>query len=128
MLHHNPIYRTWLGAAVAALALAACSEDMPEDRRVAGGDPATGRAVFLAQGCGACHTAPGIRGARGVVGPPLGGVAGRAYIAGQIPNEPDAMISWLIDPPAHIPATAMPDTGLSVEDARHLAAFLYTLR
>jgi len=26
-----------------------------------------------------------------------------------------------------VPATGMPDVGLSVEDARHVAAYLYTL-
>ena len=42
------------------------------------GDPAAGQAVFLAQGCGACHTVRGVPGAAGAVGPELTQVATNA--------------------------------------------------
>ena len=41
---------------------------------------------------------------------------------------PENMIRWLIDPQAVEPGTAMPNLGMSEADARHIAAYLYTLR
>ena len=93
------------------------------------GDPVRGRAIIAsgAHGCTACHAIPGIRTARGVVGPPLGGLARRAFIAGQLPNNMGVLVAFLQDPPALAPRTGMPDVGLTLEEARHIAAFLYTL-
>ena len=62
------------------------------------------------------------------MGPPLAGIASRAYIAGVLPNEPDNMLRWLLDPRAVDSLTAMPATGLSESQARDVAAYLYTLR
>lgn len=70
---------------------------------------------------------PGVGPVAGLVGPSLDGFAGRAYIAGRLPNRPDALVAWLRDPTVVDPLTAMPDTGLSAEEATHLAAYLYTL-
>jgi cytochrome c2 len=69
-----------------------------------------------------------VRGARGRVGPSLAGFAGRGYIAGVLPNTPDNLVWWLRDPPEVVPRTAMPDLGLGQAEARHVAAFLATLR
>ncbi|MFA7429771.1 MAG: c-type cytochrome [Rhodospirillaceae bacterium] len=115
-------------AALAVLALAACDTGPADHQRVAGGDADAGRATVIAEGCGACHTMPGIRGARGTVGPPLEGFAQRGYIAGQFPNEPAELMRWLADPPAVLPGTAMPATGLSAQQQRDVAAFLYAQR
>ena len=65
---------------------------------------------------------------RGVVGPPLDGMASRAFIAGQLPNTPDVLVAFLQNPPALVPATGMPDVRLSLDQARHVAAYLYTLK
>ncbi len=92
------------------------------------GGPEAGRQAIARAGCGSCHTIPGIAGARAIVGPPLTGIANRNYIAGVLPNEPEAMIRWLLDPGSHSPKTVMPDTGLSEQEARDIAAYLYTLR
>jgi cytochrome c553 len=93
------------------------------------GDPARGRAIIAtgAHGCAACHAIPGIRSPRGIVGPPLGGVGQRAFIAGQLPNRPDVLAAFLQNPPALVPSTGMPDVGLTAEEARHVAAYLATL-
>jgi cytochrome c2 len=96
-------------------------------RRVVDGDPARGRLLAMQYGCGACHRAPDIGMARGRVGPDLTGFAGRGYIAGILTNRPGALVSWLRNPPAHAPQTAMPDMGIGARDARDLAAWLYTL-
>jgi cytochrome c1 len=93
-----------------------------------GGDPARGRELIVHYGCGSCHSIPGIREARGLVGPPLILFGRRTFIAGQVPNTPDQLVRWLLDPTAIEPGTAMPKLGLSEQDARHIAAYLYTLR
>jgi mono/diheme cytochrome c family protein len=98
-------------------------------KRVDGGDPARGLALVAtgSYGCAACHAIPGVRFPRGNVGPPLDGMAGRSLIAGQLPNKPGVLVSFLQNPPALAPQTGMPDVGLSVDQARDIAAFLYTL-
>ena len=79
-------------------------------------------------GCDTCHTIPGIRTARALVGPPLTSVAGRVYLAGHLPNTPTNMEQWIQHPRANEPHTAMPEMGVTDADARDIAAYLYTLR
>lgn len=95
---------------------------------VTGGDPERGRILMRRYGCQSCHTIPGVPGARGRVGPPLAGIAGRSYIAGVLTNEPENMVRWIQDPRGVDSLTAMPDVGVTPADARHIAAYLYTLR
>ena len=93
-----------------------------------GGDPDKGIAAIGRYGCGSCHDIPGIRSARGTVGPPLGRIAVRTYLAGRLSNTPANMMQW-IQHPQHIErGTAMPEMGVTADDARHITAFLYTLR
>lgn len=108
-----------------ALLLAGCSERPVVP--MLGADSARGKEVIRRHGCVACHTVPGVSGPVTNVGPPLENMARRAYIAGVVPNLPSEMIRWLRDPPAVDPCTAMPDMGLSDEEARNIAAYLYTL-
>ncbi len=93
-----------------------------------GGDPARGRALLRPHGCTGCHSIPGVRGANGRAGPALQGFAGRLYIGGVAENSAANLIRWLEDPPSLAPHTAMPRTGLSPQEARDVAALLYTLR
>ena len=104
-----------------------CRHDPPVVQ-VAGGNPARGREAITVYGCGACHVVPGVRGARGMVGPPLTAFAGRAYIAGEAPNTASALIRWIMNPQSIEPGTAMPALGVSEAHARDIAAYLYTLR
>jgi cytochrome c553 len=96
---------------------------------VRGGDPARGRAIIAAgvHGCAACHTIPGIPSPNGIVGPRLDGLSRRGFIAGQLPNRPDVLVAFLQDPPALVPQTGMPNVGLTGEQARDIAAYLYSL-
>ena len=94
---------------------------------VAGGDASHGPAVIEAYGCGACHTIPGVRSARGLVGPPLLWWSRRTFIAGEVPNTPDFLIRWIEVPQAIEPGTAMPNLGVPEGAARNIAAYLYTL-
>ena len=93
-----------------------------------GGDPARGRTLMRTYGCQTCHTIPGVDGADGLVGPPLAGIARRSYIGGVLPNAPQNMIHWIQDPKRVDSLTAMPNVGVTPSDARHIAAYLYTLR
>jgi len=113
------------------LSLSACGEAAPDQAlRVPGGDPEKGRAVLASNlyGCGSCHAIPGVAHARGSVGPPLHGMALRAYVAGRVPNQPGNLVAWIVDPQAIDPLNAMPRTGIGPEEATHVAAYLYTLR
>ncbi len=92
------------------------------------GNPQHGKQLIEAYGCGACHIIPGIRNARGLVGPPLILFAERTMVAGEIPNTPDNLVKWVQNPPSIEPNTAMPDLGLSQAQAQDIAAYLYTLR
>lgn len=87
-------------------------------------DPDRGRRLIAERGCTACHTVPGVSGPASRVGPPLGNMARQAYVAGLLPNTPENLVRWLMDPPAVNPRTAMPDTGLQRADAEDIAAYL----
>jgi cytochrome c len=99
----------------------------PLPRTVPGGQASRGAEIIKQAGCGACHTIPGIPGAAGVVGPPLTALSQRSFIAGKLPNTAENLTRWLLDPHAVEPDTAMPTLGLTVEQARDVAAYLYTL-
>lgn len=93
-----------------------------------GGDAREGKKVIQAYGCGACHVIPGVHAANGMVGPPLYFFSRRTMIAGELPNTPQNLVRWIQNPPSVEAATAMPDLGLSDQQARDAAAYLYTLR
>lgn len=113
--------------AAAAAMLAGCGDDV-EPRPVAGGDAVLGKRLVEQYQCGACHAIPGAAAAAGTAGPPLAGFGKRSYIAGRIPNQAPALVQWLVNPPAMKPGTMMPNLGVSETEARHMAAWLYTLQ
>jgi cytochrome c2 len=92
------------------------------------GDPRRGLDSIRDRHCGACHQIPGVVGAYGVIGPSLSGFAGRTFVAGLLPNTPDNLVRWIEAPQAIEPRAAMPQLGLGDEEARNVAAYLYTLR
>ena len=111
---------------VAAAGCGTASGHSP-DRVVERGDAGRGRDAIVAYGCGSCHMIPGIRDANGLVGPPLDHWAERRIIAGEVPNDPDRLITWLTVPQSIEPGTAMPNMGVTDGQARDMAAYLYTL-
>jgi cytochrome c2 len=84
--------------------------------------------VIKKYGCNTCHTISGVRGADGLVGPPLTGIADRMYIGGVARNTPSNMVSWIENPKQFDSKTAMPNVGVSHRDAVDIASYLYTLR
>jgi mono/diheme cytochrome c family protein len=115
--------RALAGALVAVLP--ACGPAPGE--RVLGGDPEAGARVIARVQCGVCHDIPGVPGARGIVGPPLGGFARRAYNGGVVPNQPAELARWIRNAPSIAPDTGMPALPLDEREARDAAAYLYTL-
>jgi cytochrome c2 len=95
---------------------------------IPGGDAERGRQAMAEYGCPACHTIPGVTRADATVGPPLTGWAERGSIAGEFPNTPDYLLTWLQDPQLMIPGSIMPDVGVPEPVARDMSAYLYTLR
>lgn len=111
------------------LMLAGCSDGIPTlAEQAVQGETERGRELIYRFGCGSCHVIPGVANADGTVGPPLTQWASRNYIAGAIVNQPENLMLWLMDPETVEPGTAMPEVGVSKEQARHIAAYLYTLQ
>jgi cytochrome c1 len=69
-----------------------------------------------------------VRGATGSVGPPLTGIAKRAYIGGVLTNTPENLVRWIQDPPSVDAKTAMPNVGVTYQDAVDIAGYLYSRR
>ncbi len=115
----------WLLAAI--LAHAGCGRTERVSIEVPGGDADRGADLIGRNGCGGCHRVPGVAGADGRVGPPLDHYAERMYVAGELVNTPDNLVRWIVAPQEINPGGGMPDLGISEEDARHMAAYLYTL-
>lgn len=112
---------------VAGGAACARGNDAPTLAAVAGGNPDRGSGAIQAYGCGSCHVIPGVRGAVGKVGPPLTDFARRSYVAGAVLNTPENLVLWIRSPQSVQPGTVMPNLGVNRDDARDIAAYLYTL-
>lgn len=80
--------------------------------------------LMIHYGCPTCHVIPGVPGAAGKVGPALTGLAQRSYLAGTLQNSPDNLVLWIQHPQRIHPGTAMPEMGVTTEDAKHIAGFL----
>jgi cytochrome c len=105
----------------------ACVEN-GERTHVINADPEQGREDLQALSCGVCHVIPGVPGARGAVGPTLQAYSRRVYVAGKFRNDPELLVRWIRDAPSLAPDTAMPAVDMSEEQARNMAAYLYTLK
>ena len=117
-------------AALLSFAASACTggKTTPRYTIETGGNASRGAQVINQFRCGACHMIPGIHDARGLVAPPLMYFSERTFIAGEVPNTPDNLVRWIRSPQSIESGTAMPALGLSDQQARDVAAYLYTLR
>ncbi len=89
---------------------------------------ARGADLIRDRACGSCHRISGIDEADGTIGPPLSNWSDRAYIAGKLPNNTDNLVLWLTDTHRVAPETAMPELDLTEREARHIAAYLFSMR
>jgi cytochrome c len=109
----------------AAMCVFACSAPPPAAPPAATAAP---QLLFMQAGCGGCHTLAGVPGASGVAGPNLTNISLRPTLAGDsIPNTPEALERWLLDPSSLKPDARMPSVGLTQQEARELALFLVRL-
>ena len=130
----NAVARSGARALMAGLSvwLLLCSSGVQAQRTAAPGasgaaDSVRGQQLLAQYQCGSCHAIPGVPAASGKLGPTLQAFGKRSYIAGQIPNRPDALVRWIVEPASLVPGTTMPSMGVSVVDARAMAAYLGTL-
>jgi cytochrome c len=110
----------------AVFAMAGCGGADQQARAMTGGDPIRGRHALRSYGCYACHTIKGVPGAHGTIGPVLDRMSRRASSTGQ-PADLSARIQWIRDPQGIGGPTLMPNMDVSEQDARDIAAYLYTL-
>ncbi|MGD9617480.1 MAG: cytochrome c oxidase subunit II [Alphaproteobacteria bacterium] len=88
-----------------------------------------GRALFLANGCGACHTVRGTP-AAGTIGPDLTHVGGRLSLAaGILPNTAEAMAAWIVGTQRIKPENLMPPFEIfDPDELAALAGYLASLK
>ena len=113
-----------------AIALIACkpgSEAQLGTRDVADGNAERGRKAIQKYGCVACHTIDGLS-PESLVGPPLTKIASRTYLAGNLENNATNMVRFIQHPRQVHNDTAMPELGVTDEDARDIAAYLYQFK
>jgi len=91
------------------------------------GDPNAGRTLFATKGCAGCHTLQHVPTANGAVGPNLTNVVLRPTLGGdRIENTAENMARWIMDPPGMKSGATMPNLGLNQQEARDIAAFLFS--
>jgi cytochrome c len=95
---------------------------------IAGGNPDRAPALIKRYGCAGCHTLPGALEPAGQTGPDLAGMARRLYVGGVVENTSDNLIAFIVDPRSIDPKSAMPRTGINMEEARDVATYLYAIR
>jgi cytochrome c1 len=112
-------------AMVVLFFLSSCTADvngMPEPRSSSESRIEEGRRLIADFGCGSCHFIPG---ADSTAAPPLDRFYQRTYIAGRLSNTEENLMLWIQNPQQIDPGNAMPDLGVTQEEARDIAAYLY---
>jgi cytochrome c len=103
-----------------AVALAACGDGTAQRR--------THQAkALIANHCAACHLIPGVAVATGRVGPSLAHIGSQQIIAGYFANSPALLTQWIEHPQKLMPGNAMPEMGLSADEAALIVDYLYTM-
>lgn len=102
--------------------------DYERGARIANGDPLVGREKMRKRSCTSCHIIPGIPDADGTSGPTLEHWSQRKTFAGDHLNNPENMMRWLQKPSDLRPQTSMPAMGVTEQDSRDMAAYLFSIR
>ena len=111
--------------AIVSLTAVACSNSVSGQKS---GSERSAPDLMIQYGCPTCHVIPNVPGAVGKVGPPLQALFQRSYLAGSIPNTPQNLEQWIMHPQHYRPGTAMPEMGVSAQDARRIANFIESNR
>lgn len=115
--------RTIVAAALAFLSFAVTGCSSAVSGQKAGAERSAS-ALMIEYGCPTCHVIPNVPGAVGKVGPSLQSLAQRSYVAGVLPNNPQNLQQWIMHPQHFQPGTAMPDMGVTDQDAQKIQRFL----
>jgi cytochrome c oxidase subunit II len=84
-----------------------------------------GEKLFLAKGCVACHALNAYDAPKGMVGPNLGNIGSRSYLAaGTLKNTDENLARWIRDPQGIKKGVLMPNLGLTDAEAQALTAYL----
>lgn len=111
--------------ACATLFACACSRTHPgASGAQASGAQRSAPELMIQYGCPTCHVIAHVPGAVGKVGPSLVSISQRSYLAGSLPNTPENLQQWIMHPQHYQPGTAMPEMGVSEQDAHRIAVFL----
>lgn len=134
--HEDESYRRFLrgeavavpGAAVQAVpgVMPAADRTTPaRDRATVAGSALDGQALFMANGCAACHRVAGTP-ANGASGPDLTHLSRRLTLgAGVLPNNRGTLTGWITDSQAVKPGNRMPSYDLlSAQEVAAIAAWL----
>jgi cytochrome c oxidase subunit 2 len=90
-------------------------------------DASEGAKIFANAPCTSCHRIDGV--SKGYVGPDLSHFGGRTTLAaGIMPNTPQNLAKWIVDPQALKPGAQMPDLGLGGKKLNDLVAYLESLK
>ena len=111
----------YLPLILCSLVLTGCHETATQ-----AANQATAPGLIIQYGCPTCHVIPGVPGAVGKVGPSLQGVSQRSYIAGSLQNTPSNLAAWIQHPQHFQPGTAMPEMGVTQQNADTIVRYLET--
>jgi len=88
---------------------------------------AEGARIFANSPCVTCHRIDGV--SKGYIAPDLSHFGSRTTLAGAImPNTPDNVARWIVDPQAEKPGALMPALGLQGRELENLVAYLESLK
>lgn len=121
---------TAITAIVTLLAVVACgtTQRLVDIRaEETGGSIQRGEEIARMNGCMWCHTVDGNIGTSNGIGPDLNGWPETRLIAGQVENQPENLIQFLMNPQSVAPGSGMPSVGLTEDEARDVASWLYSL-
>ncbi len=86
---------------------------------------AQGEKLFATKGCIGCHSLNAFNAPKGMVGPNLGNVGGRSYIAaGALRNTDENLARWIRNPQGIKVGVVMPNLGVTEPEANALVAYL----
>ncbi|MCP1572719.1 c-type cytochrome [Herbaspirillum rubrisubalbicans] len=88
------------------------------------GDIERGRVALTQYACQSCHRIPGVVGPATDVGPRLDSMASQAYVAGTLVNTAQQLARWILHPKRYKPNGAMPELGVTPQDAADMSAYL----
>jgi cytochrome c oxidase subunit II len=86
---------------------------------------AQGEKLFTGKGCIACHSFVAANAPKGMVGPNLGNIGARSYLAaGTLKNTDENLARWIRDPQGIKKGVLMPNLGVTEAEAQALVAYL----